>query len=135
MHTTSKASKANGECCVWKEADDSTTLVPGCCMDANTTRDCVHLTSATAAAASPSTPHPLFQAMDISTQRAIFQAMDISTHINRGQIDIEGAMQVLFKDQKVGAFEVVLVVKLSCLSIKLYHQCMVIKVSERCLFC
>jgi len=46
------------------------------------------------------------------TQTAMFQAMDIPTRINRGQIDIEEAVQVLFAGQKVGASEAALLVKL-----------------------
>merc|ERR1719379_1811245 len=46
------------------------------------------------------------------TKTAMFQAMDIPTRINRGQIDIEEAVQVLFAGQKVGASEAALLVKL-----------------------
>jgi len=46
------------------------------------------------------------------TQTAMFQAMDIPTRINRGQIDIEEPVQVLFEGQKVGASEAALLVKL-----------------------
>lgn len=47
------------------------------------------------------------------TQTAMFQAMDIPTRINRGQIDIEEDVQVLFKDRKVGASEAALLNKLN----------------------
>jgi len=46
------------------------------------------------------------------TQTAIFQAMDIPTRINRGQIDIEEPVQVVWKGQKVGASEAAMLVKL-----------------------
>lgn len=46
------------------------------------------------------------------TQTAMFQAMDIPTRINRGQIDIEEPVQVLFQGQKVGASEAALLVSL-----------------------
>lgn len=46
------------------------------------------------------------------TQTAMFQAMDIPTRINRGQIDIEEPVQVVFKNTKVGASEAALLVML-----------------------
>jgi len=46
------------------------------------------------------------------TQTQMFQAMDIPTRINRGQIDIEEPVQVLFKDKKVGASQAALLVML-----------------------
>ena len=46
------------------------------------------------------------------TQTQFFQAMDIPTRINRGQIDITDPVQVVFKDQKVGASQASLLIKL-----------------------
>jgi len=46
------------------------------------------------------------------TQTAMFQAMDIPTRINRGQIDIEEDVQVLYTGVKVGASEAALLNKL-----------------------
>jgi len=46
------------------------------------------------------------------TQTAMFQAMDIPTRINRGQIDIEEAKQVVWVGKKVGASEAALLSKL-----------------------
>jgi len=52
------------------------------------------------------------------TKTAMFQAMDIPTRINRGQIDIEEPVQVLFKGKKVGASEAAL---LTTLGIKPFY--------------
>jgi len=46
------------------------------------------------------------------TQTAMFQAMDIPTRINRGQIDIEEPVQVVFKGQPVGASQAELLIQL-----------------------
>ena len=64
------------------------------------------------------------------TQTAMFQAMDIPTRINRGQIDIEEPVQVVWKGQKVGASESVLCSKLG---IKPFYYGM--KVMSRCFVC
>jgi len=62
------------------------------------------------------------------TKTAMFQAMDIPTRINRGQIDIEEPVQILWKGKKVGASEAAL---LSTLNIKpFYYGMQVEKIYE-----
>jgi len=56
------------------------------------------------------------------TQTAMFQSMDIPTRINRGQIDIEEPVQVVWKGKKVGASESALLVKLGIKPFFLRHQ-------------